>query len=214
MARDRLRLGALILALVLPAASAGAGVKYGDAVPAIVKKTDLERIRSVLNLDRFSVIAAVWLGATEGREVIITEPIPDPDLARVKESCDAGRFCPDPGGFIASRVRIAVLDDQDVTESLTIDTRARNPKGRLFDLEDGLPEGRLLGWAGRASAWGDHVALAIAPILVRPDGKIVLGIDPPLTLRWNEDAGRFQFFDCWIDESDDPQCAFESERED
>jgi hypothetical protein len=188
-------------------------VKFGDAVPAIVKKTDLERIRSVLNLDRFSVIAAVWLGATEGRELIIAEPIADADLERIKESCDAGRFCPDPAGFIASRVRIAVLDDHDVTGSLTIDTEARNSRGRLFDLGRELPEGRLLGWAGRASSWGNHVAVAIAPILAAPSGRIVIGLDPPITLRFNEDAGRFQFFDCWI-EAEETRCAFEPERED
>ena len=56
----------LSLALVLMTAHASgraaAGVKYGDAVAGVVRPSDLERIKRVLRLDRFSIIAAVWLG--------------------------------------------------------------------------------------------------------------------------------------------------------
>lgn len=205
---------ALALSIALPGSAARAGVKYGDAVPGIVKRSDFDRIRSVLNLDRFSVIAAVWLGATEGRELIIAEPLSDADLDRVKTSCEDGRFCPDPVGFVGARVRIVVLDDQDITESLRLDSEARNPKGHVADLDRILPEGRLLGWNGRASSWSDHTALEIAPILERTDGRIILGLDPPLTLRWNDAVGRFQFFDCWVDDAGETRCAFEEEAED
>jgi len=208
--------GALLAALVLAliGGAVRAAVKYGDAIPAIVKKSDFERIKSVLNLERFSVIAAVWLGATEGRELIIAEPISVESLDRVKESCEAGGFCPDPVGFVGARVRVVVLDDHDITESLRIDSEARNPKGRLVDLGRLLPPGRLLGWNGRAASWSDHVALEITPILERADGRIITGLDPPLTLRWNEAADRFQFFDCWVDDAEETRCAFEEEAED
>jgi hypothetical protein len=201
------------LALALAGGAIRAGVKHGDAIPAIVKKSDFERIKSVLNLERFSVIAAVWLGATEGRELIIAEPISDADLERVKESCEAGRFCPDPVGFVGARVRVAVLDDHDITESLRIDSEARNPKGRLVDLGRLLPPGRLIGWNGRAASWSNHVALEITPILERSDGRIVAALDPPLTLRWNEAVDRFQFFDCVVDDAEEMRCAFEEEAE-
>lgn len=202
------------LALALTVGAIRAGVKYGDAIPAIVKKSDFERIKSVLNLERFSVIAAVWLGATEGRELILAEPISDADLDRVKESCEAGRFCPDPVGFVGARVRVVVLDDHDITESLRIDSEARNAKGRLVDLGRLLPPGRMMGWNGRAASWSDHVALEITPILERADGRIVAGLDPPLALRWNEAADRFQFFDCRVDDAEETRCAFEEEAED
>jgi hypothetical protein len=33
----------------------------------------------------------------------------------------------------------------------------------------------------------------------------------PISIRWNEESGRFQFYDCVIDEADEISCRFETE---
>src|SRR5712692_5979770 len=97
----------LILAIALVFTSlAGpltAGVRLGDAVPGVIKGADLERIRRQLGLEHFSVVAAVRLGAEEGREAILVEPLTEKPLAMVKEACHHGAFCPDRFGFVGSR---------------------------------------------------------------------------------------------------------------
>ena len=200
---------ALAAALFL-AGEARAGVKHGDAVAAIIKKSDLDRIRRTLDLDRFSVISGVLLGATDGREAILAEPLSDEALAAVKKACDGKGFCPDPVGFIASRIRIVILHGHDVAEILWVGNEVRGPRRRLFDLRAMLPEGRLLGWSGSAGSESGHVSLEVVPIVEEPDGKIIAAIDPPLSLRWNEKVGRFQFYDCVL-ENGETTCDFEPE---
>jgi hypothetical protein len=208
----RVARGAAGVLIVLGLASlAAAGVRYGDAVPGIIKKSDLERIRRQLDLERFSVIAAVWLGAVDGREAIIAEPLSDETLAKVKGACEGGGFCPDPVGFVASRVRVVLLRDNLIEPVLRIDQEARGAHGRLFDLGELGTEGTLLGWNGYAEAFAGHVALALTPITERADGRVGAGADPPFLIRWNEDAGRFQLYDCVSDPDEGTVCAFETE---
>ena len=199
-------LSALVLASV-----AVAGVRYGDAVPGIIKKSDLDRIRRQLDLARFSVIAAVWLGAVDGREAIVAEPLSDETLARVAAACERGGFCPDPVGFVASRVRVVLLRDNRIEPVLRIDQEALGARGRLFDLRGMGTEGRLLGWNGYAEAHAGHVALALTPITERDDGRVGAGADPPFLIRWNEKAERFQLYDCVSDPEEGTVCAFEEE---
>src|SRR6185503_11458265 len=141
---------AIPVLMVLAATAADPGVKHGDAVPAVIQRSDLERIERSLHLSRFSVIAAVRLGAVEGREVVIAEPLSDAALARVKATCEAGGFCPDPIGFVAARVRIVVLDGPDILPVATIEKQALCRGRRLVDLEGLGLEGEILGWNGRA----------------------------------------------------------------
>ena len=206
-----LGLAALGVAIALPAAAPAAAepVRYGDAVPGIIRGSDLERIRRQLHVDRFSIIAAVHLGATEGREAVLAEPLPDPVLARIKEACEGGGFCPDPVGFVASRIRIILLHDQDVVPVVTIDTEIRSGRGRLLDLEANGLEGTILGWNGRADAEAGHVALTLTPITRRSDGRVGAGADPPFMVQWNGPAGQFQFYDCTVGDDGGTRCDFQ-----
>jgi hypothetical protein len=186
-------------------------VRYGDAVPGIITRSDLERIRRQLDLARFSVIAAVHLGAVDGREAILAEPLSDETLAKVAAACEGGGFCPDPVGFVASRVRIVLLRDNTVTPVLLVEREARGARGRLFDPRDLGMEGRLLGWNGYAEAQAGHVALALTPIVEREDGRVDAGAEPPFLIRWNADAGRFQLYDCVAHPDEEAVCAFREE---
>jgi len=193
------------------ASRAAAGVRHGDAVPGVIHPSDLERIKRILNLERFSIIAAVRLGATDGREAIIAEPLPDETLKKVKEVCEAGGFCPDPVGFVASRVRVVLLQDKDVETVVTVEKEARGARGRLVDLRVLGVEGDLLGWNGRAEASDGHVALSLTPVTGRPDGTIRPGLDPPLLIRFNPEQDRFQVYDCVAGDGGEAMCDFKEE---
>lgn len=187
------------------------GVKYGDAVPGLIRPSDLERIKRVLHLERFSVIAAVRLGAEEGREAVIAEPLPDEALAKVKSACEAGGFCPDPVGFVGARVRIVLLDGADVVPVVTIEKEARGPGKRLVDLGGLGLAGDILGWNGRAEEANGHVALSLTPITETAGGPAGAGLDPPLLIRWNPKRDRFQAYDCVLAEDDTTRCDFQEE---
>lgn len=202
---------AIPILTVLAATAVHSGVKLGDALPAVIRRSDLERIEQALHLARFSVIAAVRLGAVEGREVVIAEPLTDQALARVKAACEAGGFCPDPVGFVAARVRIVVLDGPDVVPIVTIDKEAVCRGKRLVDLERLGVEGEILGWNGRAEAADGHVALSLTPITASGDGPAGAGLDPPLLVRFNPDRGRFQAYDCVRAGDDTVRCDFRDE---
>ncbi len=188
-----------------------AGVKYGDAVPGVIHPSDLERIKRVLRLDRFSIIAAVWLGAEEGREAIIAEPLSDGTLRKVKDACEAGGFCPDPVGFVASRVRIVLLQDRDVETVVMVQKEARGARGRLIDLRGLGVDGEILGWSGSAGASDGHVALSLTPVTETEDGKVGAGLDPPILIRFNPKSGRFQVFDCVEGDDGEAICDFKNE---
>jgi hypothetical protein len=207
-----------IALVALCAAPARSGVKFGDAVPGVIKGTDLERIKRQLNLERFSVVAAVRLGAEDGREAVVVEPLDDPTLARVDESCRKGGFCPGRFDFVGSRLRIVLLQSNDVLNVVTVDREARGPKGRLFDLRElmaqpagatgrkGDPE--VLGWNGWADAASDHVALVLIPIVAWTGGRVAAGVAVPLRIQWNDDAGRFQRYSCEAEAEDETSCWF------
>jgi len=203
----------LALAVLSPGAPSGlrAGVKYGDAVPGTIRPSDLERIKLALHLDRFSVIAAVRLGVDEGREVVLSEPLSDETLKIVKNACDAGGFCPDPVGFVASRVRIVLLLDKDVDTLATVDKEARGLHGRMADLAEMGVEGEILGWNGRPEASEGHVALSLTPVVKNSGGEVAAGLSPPLLIRFNPKRGRFQVFDCLTAEGGGPVCSFVEE---
>src|SRR5260221_12245095 len=88
---------------------AAAAVRLGDAVPGVIKKSDLARIKRQLDLEHFSVVAAVWLGATEGREAILVEPLADADLAKGSESCRTGPFFHDRLCVVAAAGRTGLI---------------------------------------------------------------------------------------------------------
>lgn len=205
----------LLLATALLTALApvpvAAGVRYGDAVPGVIRPSDLERIKRVLRLDRFSVIAAVRLGAEDGREAIITEPLSDETLTKVKDACEAGGFCPDPVGFVATRVLIVVLRDKDVETMVTVQKDARGGRGRLVDLRGLGVEGEILGWNGRADASEGHVALSLTPITGTANGGAGAGLDPPLLIRFNPKTERFQLYDCMAGDDGGTICDFREE---
>ena len=211
-ARTALVAGPILL--LLASTAADPGVKYGDAVPAVIRPSDLERIERVLHLARFSVIAAVRLGAEEGREAVIAEPLSDEALAKVKAACEAGGFCPDPVGFVASRIRIVVLDGPDIVPVVTIEKEAQCRGRRLVDLQGLGLEGDILGWSGRAEAANGHVALALTPISEIDGGRAGAGLDPPVLIRWNLDRNRFQAYDCVRTEDDTVRCGFQDEPSD
>lgn len=202
------------MALAAIAPHMAAGVKFGDAVPAIVKRSDLDRIRRALNIERFSVIAAVLLGATDGRELLIAEPIPEAALDRIVKSCEAGGFCPDPLGFLASRVRVLLLRGAAVDTILIGDGEVRNSSGRLFNPDALGMVGRFIGWNGWAEEGEGHVSVVLSPITIDEEERVGIGADPPFTLRWNADVGRFQLFECRFGEQEGEECRFEGEIED
>jgi hypothetical protein len=210
----RAALVAIPILFLLVSTAVEPGVKYGDAVPAVIRPSDLERIQRVLHLARFSVIAAVRLGAEEGREAVIAEPLTDEALAKVKAACEAGGFCPDPVGFVAARVRIVVLDGPDVVPVVTIEKEAQYRGRRLVDLEGLGLGGNILGWNGRAEAANGHVALALTPITEIDGGRAGAGLDPPVLIRWNPDRNRFQTYDCVRAEDDAVRCGFQDEPSD
>jgi hypothetical protein len=209
--RRRINAIALLGTLLCVPGAVPAGVKFGDAVPAIVKAADLERIRRHLGLQRFSVIAAVLLGATEGRELVIAEPLSDETLSTIIEACEGGGFCPDPLGFLASRVRILVLRGTSVNAILHADREVRGTGGRLFDLDEYGVEGRLIGWNGWAEEASGHPSVALTPITVNQEGCVGIGADPPFTIQWNEGVRRFQLYECGLDEDGRMHCVFEDE---
>jgi len=223
---------------VLPTAPARAGVKFGDAVPAIINATDLTLIKSSLDLDHFSVIAAVRLGAEEGREALVTEPLDKETLKLVQKACEAGGFCPDPLGFVASRVRVVLLTGRAVEVLLSADAQVRNPTGRLFDPNDKGIDRAIIAWSGRPNDASGHVAVDLLPVVrlekggaadksgaaadgsgtraaAAPGdeiaGEVGLVTDVPFSLRWNEKENRFQLYDCSRDDRGRRQCGFESE---
>jgi len=200
--------------LMLAALPVSAGVKFGDSVPAIIKTSDLDRIRQALSLKRFSVLAAVRLGATEGREALLAEPLPGSVLGRVKEGCEAGGFCPDPTGFVASRLRVVWLQADGIEVILSVGEEARGAHGRLFDPSDLGMQGRLLGWTGHAEEAAGHVALVLTPLTESDDGAVGAGADPPFIVQWNPAPGRFQLYDCEIDEDEETICGFQNELDD
>ena len=188
---------AILTALLLQAPPAPAGVRFGDAVPAIIHASDLDRIRRALRLPRFSVIAAVRLGAAEGREAVIVEPLADGVLARLVAGCEAGGVCPDPVGFVAARVRIVVLRDADVETRVVADRAIRDGRGRLIDPDLGPFEGPFLGYLGRAEAASGHVALLLES-LHGAGGEDAEGAAAPIEtgapaeIAWDDAAGRFR----------------------
>jgi len=198
----------IVSAQVSVSGRATAGVKYGDAVPGVVRPSDLERIKRALRLDRFSIIAAVRLGAEEGREAIVSEPLPDGTLKKVKDACDAGGFCPDPLGFVASRVRIVLLRDGEVETVVVVQERVLGARGRLVDLRGLGVEGEILGWNGRPDASDGHIALSLTPITENGSGDVAAGLDPPLLVRFNPKRGRFQVFDCVAGDGGEADCDF------
>jgi len=193
----------------LPAFPRGADdVRYGDAVPGIVRPPDLEVLKLRLNLTRFSIIAAVRRGAFDGKELIIAEPLPEKVIGQIEESCAVERFCPDPYGFVASRIRIVHLRDRDVATILTVDGEVRDRQGRIFAPSSFDLPGRLVGWNGFADAATGHVALVLTPI-VQIDDKPVQAADPiPFTLMWDENEERFALHECSVDEEEVEICEF------
>ncbi len=218
MTNRRTPLLCLIALVALCAGPARSSVKFGDAVPGVIKGTDLERIKRQLDLERFSVVAAARLGAEEGREAVVVEPLDDATLARVDESCRKGGFCPGRFDFVGSRLRIILLEDNDVLTVLTVDREARGPKGRLFDLPSlmaepaGSPgrkgEPEVLGWSGWAEAASEHVALALTPIVAWTGGRVAAGLAVPLRIQWNDGAWRFQFYECVAEAESEVRCGF------
>jgi len=198
----------LAVVAVLALGLAAAGVKYGDAVPGVIHPSDFERIKLALRLERFSIIAAVRLGAAEGREAIIAEPLSEETLKKVKDACEAGGFCPDPVGFVASRVRVVLLQDKDVETVVTVQGDPRGARGRLVDLRDLGVAGEVLGWNGRADASDGHVALSLTPITAGGEGRVAAGLNPPLLLRFNVKRDRFQVFDCVAGDDGGAICDF------
>jgi hypothetical protein len=203
-------LGMILLAAQVPG-RVSAGVKYGDAVPGVIRASDLETIKRVLRLDRFSIIAAVRLGAQEGREAIVAEPLSDETLKKVKDACDAGGFCPDPVGFVASRLRIVLLQDKDVESVIVVQKEARGARGRLVDLAELGVKGEILGWNGRPDASDGHIALSLTPITENGSGQVGAGLDPPLLIRFNPKRDRFQVFDCVAEDGGGAICEFREE---
>lgn len=189
-------------------------VRYGDAVPGIVHPSDLETIRQRLGLSRFSIIAAVRLGAVEGREVVLVEPLSDEMLERVANRCEAGGYCPDPLGFVAARVRIVLLRGRTVVSLLLAGESVRGEVGRLLDLEAMGVEGRIVGWGGKVEGAEGHLALSLTPIVASPDGDVTARVEVPINIRWNERAERFQFYNCVGGEADEISCRFEVELRD
>lgn len=211
MIRHRFAVTAALLLLTAPVTvkeqSAG-DVRFGDAVPAIVRPGDLEVLKYRLNLTRFSVIAALRLGSLDGRELIVAEPLPEKTIEQIEESCAADRFCPDPYGFVASRIRIVHLRDRDVATVLTVTDEARDRQGRIFAPSSFDLPGRLVGWNGFADAATGHVVLVLAPI-VQIDDQPVQAADPiPFTLMWDEEEERFALHECSVDEEDVETCGF------
>ena len=195
--RDRSWRTLLLIALALLAAlgspAARAGVIYGDALPGVIRPSDLERIKRVLHLDRFSVIA---------------EPLPEEALGKIKTACDAGGFCPDPVGFVGARVSVVLLQDKDVVPVVTIEKEIRGAGRPLVDLREIGVAGGILGWSGRAEAADGHVALALTPVTESIEGRVAAGADPPILIRWNPRRDRFQFFDCDAAEDGSTHCDF------
>ncbi len=205
-------LAALVAAVALgTGGQAAGGVRLGDAVPGVIKKSDLARIKRRLDLEHFSVVAAVWLGASEGREAIIVEPLGEQDLAKVAESCKSGPFCPDRLGFVASRVRIVLLQNNDVQSIMVIDQEVRGARGRLLDLKQIHDRGAWVGWGGWAEAEAGHVALALMPMVESANGRLRGASDDPVRVQWNEKAGRFQYLRCAETEGEDAVCQFADE---
>jgi hypothetical protein len=213
VSRSPALLAALALASFVAPSPCGltAGVTYGDSVPGIIRPSDLGRIKLALHLDRFSVISAMRLGAEDGREVIVVEPLPDTILGKVKHACDGGGFCPDPDGFVASRVRIVLLLDRDVTTLVVVQKEALGPRGRLVDLRELGVAGDILGWSGRPDSADGHVALSLTPITGIEGEGVGAGLDPPLLIRFNPPAGRFQVYDCMAGEDGQAVCDFKEE---
>ena len=216
------RSAAFLLALAVPVTlaatatlgltgQAAAGVRLGDAVPGVIKKSDLTRIKRQLDLDHFSVVAAVWLGATEGREAIIVEPLNENDLAKAAASCRTGPFCPDRLGFVASRVRVVLLQNNEVLPVLVIDQEVRGARGQLLDLKEIRDRGAWFGWGGWAEAQGGHVALALMPVVESKEGQLRGGAEDPIRIQWNDEAGRFQYLRCAETEGETPSCLFAPE---
>jgi hypothetical protein len=225
--------GAAIRALSLPAAAllllataspGTAGVKYGDAVPAIITASDLTLIKRALDLEHFSVIAAVRLGAEEGREALVTEPLDKETLKLVEKACEAGGFCPDPLGFLASRVRVVLLAGRAVDVLLTVDIQARNRSGRLFDPQAKGIDGDIVAWSGHPNEASGHVAVDLLPVVRlklgdetaaqagdQVPGEVGLVTEVPFSIRWNDKERRFQLYDCSRDDRGRRECGFESE---
>ena len=193
---------------VLAATLLDAGVRFGDAVPAMVRASDLEVLKDRLNLTRFSIIAAVRLGALDGRELIIAEPLSEEALEQVEKSCEADRFCPDPYGFVASRVRIVHLRERDVGTMVTVDTEARDAEGRIFAPASFDVPGLLIGWNGYAETASGHVVLVLTPIVRIDDDPVRAGGTVPFTLMWNEEMERFALYECAIEDDGGERCAF------
>lgn len=187
------------------------GVRLGDAVPGVIKKSDLARIKQQLDLERFSVVAAVWLGAGEGREAIIVEPLGEKELAKVAQSCKSGPFCPDRFGFVASRVRIVLLQNNDVQSIMVIDQEVHGERGRLLDLKTIHDRGAWVGWGGWAEAEAGHVALALMPVVESADARLHGASDDPVRIQWNGKTGRFQYLRCEETYGDSAVCLFADE---
>lgn len=183
-------------------------------MPAIVRPADIETIKRVLDLQRFSIIAAVRLGAEEGREVVLAEPLSDETLKKVRQGCEAGGFCPDPVGFVASRVLVVLLAGKGVATIVSVQKEVVGGRRRLADLRALNVEGEILGWNGRAEGSDGHVALSLTPVTEREGGAIGPGLDPPLLIRFNPDRDRFQMYDCVAGDAGEPICDFRDGPED
>lgn len=209
LGRDLLVTVVVLAAAVSPAAPDPGTVKLGDAVPAIIRATDIERIKRVLGLDHFLIPAAVRLGATEGREAIVAEPLSAAALRRLADACEGGGPCPDPFGFVATRVRIVRLVAGGVDTLAVVESEPRGPRGRMTDMKTLGLTGAVVGWNGVAEAADGHVALRLVPLTaMEDDAPLGIGLAEPLYIRYDTKADRFRVYDC---SGDRPVCDFVEE---
>jgi hypothetical protein len=100
--RGRRSLAAAVVsggALAAGGSAAGEGsVRLGDAAAGVVRGSDLARIKRQLDIDDFSIVAAVRPGAASGREALLVEPLDPAGRDRVTAACARGSFCPDRSG--------------------------------------------------------------------------------------------------------------------
>ena len=91
------------------------------------------------------------------------------------------------------------------------DRQADDEWRRALPVAKRPPGERLIGWTGRAEAASGHTALVLTAMVQQQDGSIRAGSAIPLTLRWDEQSGRFRSYMCRL--VDDQQTVCEVARD-
>jgi len=141
--------------------SAHAGVRLGDAVPGVIKGSDLERIREAARHQHFSVVRRSGSAPRRARAILV-EPLTEKPLAMLRRMQPPEPSAPTASASSARRSGNRPAPEQRCPALLSIDQETAGHAGASpICATSGARSARRLERAGAEAAFG-HVALVLS----------------------------------------------------